>query len=348
MNRVISPEQNIGSGPTPDAPTQGEIPDAVRGPSRLREYILVPALLLLLVLGAIVHEAFLTPGNIGNILGASAALALVVLAEALILISGKFDLSLESTVAAAPAIGAMVLIPAAVGGWGLDWPVWAGLLIMVGVGLGIGLFNGFLIVRLGLNAFIVTLSMLIVLRGVHQGFTNSRTLYEIPPVVFSLATVRLLGLPLSVWVAGAAFLVAGLILHYHRIGRAIYAIGGNAEAARLSGIKVDRIRMGIYVVAGGIATVAGIILVGYVGSVPPNLGSGMIFTVFAAAVVGGVSLDGGRGTMFGALTGVLLLAVVQNILVLGQVPTYWIQAAYGAIILMALIASRLTGGEAQN
>lgn len=320
----------------------------VRGLFRGRELILLPALVLLIVAGAIVHEAFLTPGNIVNILGASAALALVVLAESLILITGKFDLSLESTVALAPAVGALVMIPALVGGIGVEWPVALGVLLILLTGLLIGIFNGYLIVRLGLNAFIVTLAMLIVIRGVQQGVTNSRTLYEIPPALFSLATVKLGGVPLSVWIAAAAFLVAGIVMRYHRVGRAMYAIGGNAEAARLCGINVDRVQMSVFALGGLIAAVAGIILVGYVGALPPNLGSGMIFTVFAAAVVGGVSLDGGRGSMLGALTGVLLLAVVQNVLVLGQVPTYWIQAVYGVIILLALIASRLTGGERQD
>lgn len=320
----------------------------VRRRLRSRELILVPALLILLVIGSQVHQAFLTPANLVNILGSSAALALLVLAESLILITGKFDLSLESTAALAPAVGVLVMIPAFAGGLGLEWPLVVGVAIMLLTGLAIGLLNGYLVVRLGLNAFIVTLAMLIVLRGIQQGITNSRTLYEIPSGLFVLATEDLIGLPLSVWLAAGAFLVAAVVLRYHRVGRAMYAIGGNAEAARLLGIPVDRIRISVYALGAVIATVAGIILVGYVGALPPNLASGMIFTVFAAAVVGGISLQGGRGTMLGALTGVLLLAVVQNILVLAQVPTYWIQAAYGAIILLALMTSRITGGEAQE
>jgi simple sugar transport system permease protein len=138
------------------------------------------------------------------------------------------------------------------------------------------------------------------------------------------------------------------MLRYHRLGRALYAIGGNAEAARAAGIPVERITRGVYVLAGVLAAVGGLVTTGYVGAISANQGNGMIFTVFAAAVIGGISLDGGKGTMFGALTGVLLLGVVQNVLTLAQVPSFWIQAIYGAIILGSLMVARVTGGDAQQ
>ena len=100
--------------------------------------------------------------------------------------------------------------------------------------------------------------------------------------------------------------------------------------------------------AGVLAAIAGLVTVGYVGAISANQGNGMIFTVFAAAVIGGVSLDGGKGTMFGALTGVLLLGVVQNLLTLAQVPSFWIQAIYGTIILGSLMVARFAGGQAQE
>ena len=109
------------------------------------------------------------------------------------------------------------------------------------------------------------------------------------------------------WLAAAAFAVAGFMLRYHRLGRALYAIGGNPEAARAAGIRVERITWGVYVLAGVLAAVGGLEITGYVGAISANQGNGLIFTVFAAAVIGGISLDGGKGTMFGALTGVLLL-----------------------------------------
>ncbi|MCI3278030.1 ABC transporter permease [Streptomyces cylindrosporus] len=315
---------------------------------RARELALVPALLVLMVIGAFVNDSFLTERNLISILGSSAALAMVVLAESLILITGKIDLSLESVVGIAPAVGALLVLPTAESGWGTEWPTALALLAILVVGGAIGAFNGFLVVRFKLNAFIVTLAMLIVLRGLLVGATKGKTLFGMPDGFFTLATSTFLRVPLSVWLAGAAFGIAGLILKYHRVGRALYAIGGNADAARAAGIRVERVVLGVSVVAGVLAALGGIMQTGYVGAISANQGNNMIFTVMAAAVIGGLSLDGGKGTMFGALTGVLLLGVVQNLLTLAQVPSFWIQAIYGGIILVALMIARVTTGRAQD
>ncbi|MFJ9870661.1 ABC transporter permease [Streptomyces sp. NPDC101165] len=315
---------------------------------RARELALLPALLLLMVLGAFVNDSFLTERNIISILGASAALALVVLAESLVLITGKFDLSLESVVGIAPAVGALLVLPSAQSGWGTEWPTALALVAILVVGAAIGALNGILVVKFRLNAFIVTLAMLIILRGLLVGATKGKTLFGMPDAFFSLATTTFLRVPMSVWLAALAFAVTGLLLRYHRVGRALYAIGGNADAARAAGIRVERVMLGVFVVAGALASVGGLLQTGYVGAISANQGNNMIFTVFAAAVIGGISLDGGKGTMAGALTGVLLLGVVQNLLTLAQVPSFWIQAIYGGIILVALMIARATTGRAQD
>jgi simple sugar transport system permease protein len=315
---------------------------------RLRDLALLPALIMLIVVGALVSPVFLNTANIITILTSSAALALVVLAESLIVITGKFDLSLESTAGFAPAIGAMLVLPAANFGFGVEVPTAVGLIAVLLVGAIVGFLNGFMVVGLRLNAFIVTLAMLIILRGMLVGATSGRTLFDLPDAFYALMIVTFAGLPLSVWLAALAFLVAGFVLRYHRLGRALYAIGGNPEAARAAGIRVERVTWGVYVLAGVLAAVGGLVITGYVGAISANQGNGMIFTVFAAAVIGGISLDGGKGTMFGALTGVLLLGVVQNLLTLAQVPSFWIQAIYGAIILGSLMVARISGGEARE
>ncbi|MGW0734950.1 ABC transporter permease [Streptomyces sp. NPDC002851] len=315
---------------------------------RARELALVPALLLLLLLGALVNDSFLTERNLISVLGASAALAMVVLAESLVLIAGKFDLSLESVVGIAPAFGALLALPVAQAGFGTEWPAAAALLAILVAGAALGAFNGVLVVKLRLNAFIVTLAMLIVLRGLLVGATQGKTLFGLPEGFYTLATSTFIGIPLSVWLAAGAFGTAGLLLKYHRWGRALYAIGGNPEAARAAGIRVERVLLAVFVIAGVLAALGGLLQTGYVGAINANQGQNMIFTVFAAAVIGGISLDGGKGTMFGALTGVLLLGVVQNLLTLAQVPSFWIQAIYGGIILVALMIARVTTGRAQD
>ena len=172
---------------------------------RARELALVPALLLLMVLGAFVNDSFLTERNLISILGASAALAMVVLAESLVLITGKFDLSLESVVGIAPAVGALLVLPAAQSGWGTEFPAALALLAILVVGGAIGAFNGILVVKFKLNAFIVTLAMLIVLRGLLVGATKGKTLFGMPDGFYSLATTTFLTIPLSVWLAAVAF-----------------------------------------------------------------------------------------------------------------------------------------------
>jgi len=340
----------MNTQPSATAATLGSSgkPAPRRSMIRLHDLALLPALVILIVIGAFISPAFLTQGNINTILTSSAALALVVLAESLIIITGKFDLSLESTAGFAPAIGALLVLPVANNGFGVELPTFVGILIVLGVGALIGLINGILVVRFTLNAFIVTLAMLIILRGMLVGATSGRTLFDLPDAFYALMVITFLGLPLAVWLAALAFVIAAVVLRYHRLGRALYAIGGNPEAARAAGIRVERITIGVYILAGILAAIGGLVITGYVGAISANQGNGMIFTVFAAAVIGGISLDGGRGTMFGALTGVLLLGVVQNLLTLAQVPSFWIQAIYGAIILGALMIARMASGKAQT
>jgi simple sugar transport system permease protein len=312
---------------------------------RLHEVALVPALIVTFIVGALINPAFLTTSNIVySILQQSAVLAVVVVAEALILIAGKFDLSLESLVALAPAFAVWLMVPAAAGGSGLGLNPYLGIIVLLAVGALVGLINGLLIVKLKLNAFIVTLAVLILLRGVTLGISGGQTLTGVPAPVLFLGTSTFLAIPVSVWVAGLLFLIAGIVLKYHSIGRSIYAIGGNRDAARAAGIRVPLIIWSLYVLGGILAALAGIMLTGQIASVSPSQGQNLIFSVFAAAVIGGIGLNGGVGSMLGALTGVLLLGTISNILTLSQVPSFWIDASFGAIILAALILGRFTTG----
>lgn len=311
----------------------------------IRELALVPIIILLLIVGAFVNPAFFTADNFINVAQQSAALGVVVVAESLILLTGKFDLSLQSTYGLAPMAGAFMIVTKDAQGLGTDWNPYVGIAIVLLVGLVIGAINGFLVIKLGFNAFIFTLAMLILLAGIQVGIVGGRTIYHLPDEFTYLGAQYILGIPVSVWVAGLIFLGASLFLRYHRVGRAIYAIGGNTEAARAAGIRVDRIRIGVFIVASVLAALAGLMTAGQVVAVTASQGNNLIFSVFAAAVIGGISLDGGRGRMLGALTGVILLALVTNILILSQIQTFWIDAATGLIILLALGLARVIGTE---
>ncbi|HEY7485525.1 MAG TPA: ABC transporter permease [Streptosporangiaceae bacterium] len=316
--------------------------------ARLRDLALVPAILGMMVVGWIVSPAFLSWTNLQNVLQQQSEISLLVLAEALVLLCGRMDLSLESTFGLAPGVAAwLVLAPGVAHGLGWLSGGWA-VPLTLAVGLVIGVVNGLLIVRFQLNGFIVTLGMLIVLRGLLTGISGGKTFFNLPSSMIYLGNAVWLGLPASIWICLILYAVAIVVAGYTKFGRSLYAIGGNADAARAAGIRVNRVLFTTLVVAGLLAALGGLLLTGRLASVAASQGSGAIFTVFAAAVIGGVSLSGGRGTIFGAFTGILLLYLIQNVLTLAGVPAQWIGALNGAIILVALIISRITSGQAQN
>ncbi|NUT50040.1 MAG: ABC transporter permease [Saccharothrix sp.] len=316
--------------------------------ARIRDLALVPAILVLVVVGAVSSDTFLTAGNIIAVLQQQSELSLLVLAEALILIAGKMDLSLESTIGIAPALAVALVIPSSANGLGVEFPSALAIPLCLAIGVAIGWLNGFLILKLGLSGFMVTLGMLIFLRGGQEGLTEGKNLFEVPESFTYLGSATWLGLPAAVWLCALAFAVGIVVLGRFRQGRALYAIGGNVEAAKAAGIRADRVLWTVLVIGGALAAFAGVLMTGRLGSVAVAQGDGMIFTVFAATVIGGVSLDGGRGTLFGALSGVLMLGLIENILRLLSVNSFWIKAIYGAVIIVALVVTRITTGRRQD
>jgi len=316
--------------------------------SWVREAALLPVLAVLLVVGAILNPHFLTVSNMTGIGQQISALGVVVVGESLILLTGGLDLSLESTYGLAPMLAAWLIVPVASFGNGWMLSPYLGILILLGVGVVVGLVNGLLIVKGRLNGFIVTLGMTILLAGIQEGIVKGQAPFNLPAPFAYLGSAAIGAVPVSFIVAAIIFILTGLFLRYHRLGRAIYAVGGNREAARAAGIKVNKVRIGVYVAGSVLAAIGGLMEAGRVSSVAPTqgYGEGIIFAVFAAAVIGGVSLQGGRGNMVGAASGVILLGVVQNILELENAPNYWIDAIEGGVILFALILARVIGGEA--
>ncbi|GIG62174.1 sugar ABC transporter permease [Longispora fulva] len=316
--------------------------------ARLRDLALVPAIIVIAVVGYLINPVFLHWDNLVNVLQQQSEISLLVLAQALVLIAGKMDLSLESTFGLAPGVAAwLVLAPGVTHGLGV-LPGGLAVPVTLAVGALIGLVNGLLIVKFQLNGFIVTLGMLIVLRGLLTGISGGKTFFNLPQSFLYLGNAVWLGLPASIWICVALFAAFIVIAGFTRFGRSLYAIGGNPDAARAAGIRVDRVLWTVLIIAGVLAALGGLLLTGRLASVAAAQGQGAIFTVFAAAVIGGVSLNGGKGTIFGAFTGILLLYLVQNVLTLAGVPAQWIGALNGAIILVALMLARVTSGRKQE
>jgi simple sugar transport system permease protein len=319
-----------------------------RGVALLHQAALLPVLVALVIFGTFVSSAFLTVSNLTGVGQQVSALGVVVVGESLILLIGGMDLSLESTFGLAPMVAAWLILPVADFGNGTKLNPLLGIGVLLVVGAVIGLVNGLLIVKARLNGFIVTLAMTILLAGMQNGIVKAQSLFNLPKQFAYLGSANVGSIPVSVIATAVIFILVGLFLRYHRTGRAIYAIGGNPAAARAAGIKVDRVRIGVYVAGSMLAAVGGLMEAGRVSAVTgqQGYGEGIIFSVFAAAVIGGVSLKGGRGNMLGAATGVILLGLVQNILDLANVSNYWIEAIDGGVILLALVLARVVGGEA--
>lgn len=340
---------------SPDSGTETKTRRTRRAPSFLARFqglALVPVILAVGILGSVLNPVFLTTANLlNNVIGLSAVLGVLVIAESIILIGGYFDLSIQSTVGFSIMLLAVLgATPGVNPGFGLSLPV--ALLITLLVVLVIGIVNGVLIAYLGLNAFIVTLAMLILVQGFTLGISNGQTYTELPDFVLWLGNARPFGVPIQAIIFVISFGLAALYMRFVPTGRAIYALGGNLEAAKAAGVRVRRLSLGLFIFGGVMAMIAGMMLAGKTSAATAGLGDGIIFTVFAAAVLGGIDLNGGRGNLIGAALGVLLLGMIENILILSNVPSFWINAAYGAIILGALLighisrmASRRQSGE---
>ncbi len=311
-------------------------------------FTMYPVLLILVIVGAVIAPRFATTVNLMNILDQVSVLGLTTIGLTFVVLIGRLDLSLEGIVGFAPMLAAISLVPPTAGGLGIELPAWTGLIVALGTAALIGYFNGFMVVRVGLNPFISTLGLLVLLRGGILIISNGRSIYSPGKALTYLGSEQLLGIPISVIVFIVVAIIVGFVFHYHRYGRALYAIGGNEEAARAAGINVDKVIWSAFVFAALLAGLAGVLMTGRLDSAVTTQGQGIIFSAFAAAVIGGVSLGGGRGTIVGVISGVLLIGVINNLLTLAQVPSFYVQASTGAVIIVAAIlttvASRRSSG----
>lgn len=297
---------------------------------------------LLLVAGvafSLLTTRFLTVNNLVNVLVHSSVLGIMVIGQSFTLITGNFDLSAESTLGLVAVAGAFLMTAAGEpsNGSGLMLNPAAAVVAMLALGLLIGAVNGVLITRLHMNNFVVTLSMLIIVRGFAFLLTQGKTVTRLPDSFKVLGHGSLGPVPISVIVLIAAFLVASLITRSTRFGRDLYAVGGNREAALASGIDPDRRIVQVYLISGALAAFAAWVELGRLGVGATRIGEGMIFEIQAAAVIGGISLFGGRGTMIGALGGVLLLSFINSGLNLMRVSGFAIDMVRGIVILAAML-----------
>ncbi len=313
----------------------------LRALARRPEMGILLVILALIVYMSIRFERFLSVDNLMNIARNYSDIGIGAVGMTLVLLIGGIDLSVASVMALGGLVASIAMV-----WWGLPVPI--AILLGIGAGVVIGLVNGFLIQRLRLAPFIATLGMLGVARGIVVGTTGGQGVSGLPAEFTAIGQGYVGPVPIPVIVMVVVAVVVALFLAYHVWGTYIYSIGGNETAAILTGLPVARVKIFVYVVCSALSALAGVLVVSRVGVSLPGPSLGYELQVLAAAVIGGVSLQGGRGTILGAVLGALLIGLIQNILVFERVAPYWQTAFTGGIILLAAIVDVLRQRRSQT
>ncbi len=281
------------------------------------------------------NAVFLTPTNLINILRQVSFNAILAMGMTIVIITGGIDLSVGSVLALSAVVTASLVranSPAL--------PVPAALACGLALGGVCGFLSGLVVTWGRKPPFIATLVMMTVARGAAQLYTKGRPVTGLQADFNFLGSGFLYGLPVPIYIMGLVVLASYLILNQFRLGRYIYAVGGNELAARASGIKVGLVKNFAYVFSGMLAALVGIVLAARLNSAAPVLGSGYELDAIAAAVIGGTSMDGGRGNVIGTLVGALIIGTISNGLDILNVSAYWQQIIKGLIILVAVLLDR--------
>ena len=289
---------------------------------------LLLALVLLCVVISFLTPVFFTALNIKNVLRDASLVAIAGIGMVMIILLGEIDLSVGSTQAVIGILAVAVLNQ-------MD-SVFLALLAALLAGAVIGLCNGLLVTKAGINSLIATLGMMAILRGGAMVSTQAVSIQGRVESFVEAGTGYLGPIPVPVLIAFVLFALFYYVLHHTILGRYIYAIGGNIQAARLSGLAVDRTRGMGFVLGGVLAALSAFILASRLNSGQPNAGLGFELQVIAAVILGGISLTGGVGTLVGAFIGILILTVLSNGLVLLNVSSFYHDIARGAVIILAV------------
>jgi ribose/xylose/arabinose/galactoside ABC-type transport system permease subunit len=278
-------------------------------------------------------EVFLTGGNLRNLLVESTFIVIITAGMTYALIIGGFDLSVGSVIGLSAGMTLLTLQQGA--------PLPVGILAGIATGLAVGLFNGFVIAMLGVNDFIVTLASLGIAAGLLQVLTSRVQLTGVDSDGFAALTDSvILGIPSPILIALVVILALEVVLAYTPYGRTIYAAGINGRAALLAGVNVRRLRMSVYLLSGLVAGFGGVLLASHLNSVQPGLGAGYELQAIAAAVIGGISLSGGRGRVWQGVVGALFLSMLNQGLQLMGVDPSWFAIVTGASIVVAVAFDR--------
>lgn len=297
-------------------------------------YGIVLALVALIVFFAIMAPSFLTLNNGLNILRQISIIGICAVGMTFVILTGGIDLSVGSVLGVCAVVGAILMTSGV--------PIWLAVLLVLFVGAAAGVFNGVLVNEIGIAPIIATLGVMTALRGVAYLLTGGLPIYGLPGGFAMLGQGYLFGIPVPVYFLVAAFALGWFLLTKTAWGRSVYAIGGNVEAARLSGISVRSTSYRIYIFAGLLYAVAALILLSRAATGQPKTGDGYEMDVITACVLGGISVAGGQGRITGVIYGVLIIGVLTNGMILMNVNEYWQWVVKGAVLLGAVAIDRLS------
>jgi inositol transport system permease protein len=290
---------------------------------------IIVVLALLIILMSFLTDKFLTPVNLVNVVRQISFIALIAIGVTSILITTGIDLSSGSVVGLTSVVVASAAHPG-------QYPLIVTILIGLSVGLAVGLVNGLLIAYAKLPPFIATLGSFTTVRGLALLYSNGRPVNDLKDEFVYFGAGRFLGIPVPIIVLILVAVITHIILTSTRLGRHIFAIGGNEQAAIIGGINVKLVKLFVYAYASTLAALSGSLLTGRIASGQSALGVGYELDAIASAVIGGISLSGGVGSIVGTLSGALVIGVINNGMDLLNVSMYWQQIAKGLIIILAV------------
>lgn len=302
------------------------------------------ALVLMIAALSFLSDKFLTLSNARNILLQISVNLCLSVGMTLVILTGGIDLSVGAILAYSGAVAAGLLkngVDLPMLGVHLQFTTTGAVLAGLLVGLVLGWLNGFTITRLGLPPFVATLAMMSIGRGLTMLWTGGFPITALGPSFGFIGTGYLLGLPMPVWICAVLVAIFHAVARHTRFGRYVYAVGGNERAALLTGLRVDRIKLGVYTLCGVLSAVAGLIVTARLDAADPKAGMGYELDSIAAVVIGGTSLSGGRGSVLGTVLGCLIIGVLNNGLFLLNVSPFWQQVIKGVVILAAVTIDRL-------
>ena len=307
---------------------------------KLKEFVLenIPliGLLILMLLVSLASANFMSVDNMLNILRQTSINAVIAMGMTFVILTAGIDLSVGSVLAFAGAICASMIAA--------DTPLLVALFATLAVGAALGAASGSIVSFFGVQPFIATLVGMTMIRGATLVYTDGRPIstgdFDVAYTFYEIGGGYVAGIPIPVIIAGVVFLACWYVLNHTRMGRYVYAVGGNEQVAKLAGVNVAKVKITVFAISGALAALAGIILTARLESAQPTAGLAYELDAIAAVVLGGTSLMGGRGRITGTLIGALIIGVLNNALNIMDVSSYYQMIAKGGVILLAVVLDR--------